>query len=123
MSEGGIMQFDVEFYRKQNGECPIQDFLDHLSHKIRAKVLRDLELLEMRGNELREPQSKQLGCGIFELRSIYGTDISRVLYFFAEGRKIVLTNGFIKKTIKIPGKELKLAKEYRKDYLKRGGGK
>lgn len=57
MSGGGIMKFDVEFYRKQNGECPIEDFLDQLDHKIRAKVLRDLELLEARGKELR--QAKQ----------------------------------------------------------------
>lgn len=113
------MKFDVEFYRKQNGECPIEAFLDQLNHKVRAKVLRDLELLEARGNELREPQSKQLKDGIFELRSIHGTDISRVLYFFVEGRRIILTNGFVKKTMRIPGKELSLAKQYRKEYLGR----
>ena len=32
-----------------------------------------------------------------ELRAKVGSDISRVLYFFMIGHKVVLTNGFIKK--------------------------
>jgi phage-related protein len=35
--------------------------------------------------------------------------------------KLILTNGFIKKTNKIPKNELDLAKKYRKDYLLRKG--
>ena len=35
------------------------------------------------------------------------------------GNIIVLTNGFIKKTAKTPGKEIRLAKAYRKDFLSR----
>jgi len=42
------------------------------------------------------------------------------LHFFCyyEG-KIILTNGFIKKTQKTPRKQIKLAKERKKDYLDR----
>ena len=43
----------------------------------------------------------------------------RVLYFFYVGKKIVATNGFVKKTQKTPAKELKLAKERRADWLSR----
>lgn len=35
---------------------------------MRAKLLRTIELLQQNGNELREPYSKSLGDGIFELR-------------------------------------------------------
>lgn len=38
---------------------------------------------------------------IFEIRAKVGSDIARVLYFFVIGKKIVLTNGFIKKTQKL----------------------
>ena len=48
---------------------------------------------------LREPYSKYLEDGIFEVRGKVGNDISRVLY---HGGKIILTNGFIKKTQKTP---------------------
>lgn len=112
-------QFKVDFFRKTNGSCPVKEFLDSLDAKMRAKVLRQILLLENNGYELREPYSKALGDGIFEVRAIQGNDISRVLYFFVEGNKIILTNGFIKKTQKTPHMELYAAKRYRKEYMSR----
>ena len=51
-----------------------------------------------------------------ERTGITQADISRVLYFFFVGKKAVLTNGFVKKTMKTPKREIELAKRYRKDY-------
>lgn len=113
------MIFDVEFYRQANGACPVREFLDSLDNKLRAKLLRTIELLEQNGNELREPYSKYLGDGVFELRVKQGSDIARTLYFFVIEHKIVLTNGFLKKTQKTPKSEIELARRYRKDYLAR----
>ena len=48
-----------------------------------------------------------------------GSDISRVFYFFVIGKRIVLTNGFIKKTQKTPKSEIELAKKYRNEFLNR----
>jgi len=76
-------------------------------------------MLEINGTELREPYSKYLEDGIFELRAKVGSDISRVLYFFIVGRKIMLTNGFIKKSQKTPPSEIKLAKYYRTLFFER----
>ncbi len=50
-----------------------------------------------------------------------GNNISRVLYFFYVGNKIILTHGFIKKTQKTPREEIEKAKAYRKDFLKKEG--
>lgn len=93
-------KFTVEFYEKENGEKPIELFLDSLDIKMRSKLLMILTVLQEKGNQLREPYSKHLDDGIFELRGKVGSDISRVLYFFYYGGKIVITNGFIKKRIK-----------------------
>ena len=68
---------------------------------------------------LREPYSKPLGDGIFELRTQFSSDIARVLYFFIINNRAVLTHGFIKKTQKTPPEEINRAKQYRKDYLQR----
>ena len=87
--------------------------------KMQAKIFRTLELLEMKGNELREPYSKHLKDGIFELRINVGLNIARILYFFVVGNKVILTNRFIKKVQKTPVKEINLAKKYRIDYRKR----
>ena len=59
----------------------------------------------MNGPLLREPYSKPLENGIFELRTKQGSGITRVLYFFIVGKKAALTNGFIKKSKKIPKAE------------------
>lgn len=68
---------------------------------------------------LREPYSKALEDGIFEVRAKVGSDISRVLYFVFVGHRIVLTNGFIKITQKTPPGEIERAKAYRREYLDR----
>ena len=68
---------------------------------------------------MREPYSKALSDGIFEIRAIQGNNITRVLYFFVVGKKIILTNGFVKKTQKTPDGEIELAKKYRDDYERR----
>ena len=65
------------------------------------------------------PYSEELEDGIFELRAKVGSNITRVLYFFVVGRKIVLTNGFIKKTTKTPKTEIEKAKRCRADYISR----
>ena len=57
--------------------------------------------------------------GIFELRCKLGSNITRALYFFYVGKRIVVTNGFIKKTQKTPPGEIKLAKDRRKDWIER----
>ena len=90
---------------------------------MRAKLLLSVDLLADNGPLLREPYSKYLSDGIFELRAKAGSDISRVLFFFYIGRKAVLTNGFVKKTAKTPVSEIERARRYRKDFLNREGEK
>ena len=76
-----------------------------------TKMIGLLEILQERGSQLREPYSKHLEDGIFEVRCQSGNDITRILYFFYYRGKIVLTNGFVKKTQKTPRKENEFAKK------------
>lgn len=109
----------VEFFEDDKGKRPVEEFLNTLDVKMRAKAVRILEILQMNGPGLREPYSKHLEDGIFEIRARAGSNITRVLYFFYFDGKIILTNGFVKKTQKTPAKELKLAKKRRNQYLER----
>jgi len=111
--------FEVEFYEKPDGSEPAKEFIQSLEIKMRAKIIRTIELLEKNGNLLREPESKLIEDGIFELRAKVGSDISRVMYFFTDGQKAILTNGFVKKTQKTPRAEIEKAKRYRADYFSR----
>ena len=107
--------YEIILYDTEDGRCPVQELLDSLEPKLLAKTLR------MNGPLLREPYSKPLENGIFELRAKQGSDITRVLYFFIVGKKAVLTNGFIKKSQKTPKAEKELAKKYKADYERRYG--
>lgn len=113
------MNFVVEFFELSSEKIPVQEFLDSLEEKLRSKTVTNIQLLGEFGTELKKPFSKYIEEGIFELRTKQGSDIDRVLFFFREGKKIILTNGFVKKTDKIPKSELDLAKKYKKEYEKR----
>lgn len=112
-------RFKVDFYRDEDGTKPVGQFIRSLPLKMKAKVVGDLHLLEEYGNAAREPLSKHLEDGIFELRSKAGSDIVRILYFFEGNRIIIATNGFVKKRQKTPRSEIELAKERRSSHLSR----
>ena len=112
-------QFTAIFYDKPDGEEPAKVFLDGLDAKMFAKMIRAIEILKAGGTTVREPYSRHLEDGIFEVRAKVGSDISRVLYFFYTGQRFILTHGFIKKTQKTPISEIERAKKYRAEYLSR----
>lgn len=111
--------FDVDYYEDENGKKPAEEFIDSLDVKMRAKVFGRLELLEEHGSELDMPFSRHLDDGIFELRTVVGNNITRILYFFVVGRRVILTHGFVKKTRKTPAREIDRAKKIREDWRKR----
>lgn len=82
-----MTKFEVIFYEKEHGECPVEQFLSALDLKMRVKMVGLLEILEEKGNLLREPYSRHLDDGIYEIRCKVGNNITRVLYFFLLWRK------------------------------------
>lgn len=121
MKEEGMEEsnFEIIFYEDNKGEIPVKDFIDSLNGKMRAKVALALEQLSIEGNYIREPYSKHLEDGIFELRVKVSNNQLRILYFFFIGKRVVLTNGFIKKKNSIDRKHIKLAKKRRNHYIER----
>ncbi len=107
------------FYDLPDGSYPAQEFIESLDIKMQAKMIRTIALLQENGTDLRMPYSEHLDDGIFELRAKVGSNISRVMYFFFDGGKAILTHGFIKKTQKTPPAEIDKAKRYRKEYFSR----
>jgi len=88
------MDFSVEFYESENGASPVRQFLDDLKASDPddfAAVLAGLAKLRNRQYH-REPLSKALGDGLFELRHV-GKLNTRVLWFFVKNRRIVAVHG------------------------------
>lgn len=111
--------FTVDFYRLPNGKAPVELFLDSLEIKMRGKAVDSIMLLEEYGNLLSMPYARAMGDGLFELRIKFAGDIARIFYFFFVENRIILTNGFVKKTAKTPPNELKLARKYKADFIRR----
>ena len=111
---------DIDFYKKENGKIPVQDFLYSLEPKLRSKAFRDIELLQNLGNELKELYVKSLkgnkNKGLYELRIKFSNDIARIFYFTYCDNKYILLHGFIKKSMKTPTKEIDKARKYMEDY-------
>lgn len=117
------MDWQIEYYRKENGKIPVLEYLLTLSPKLRAKAYMEIELLEKHGALLREPYAKSVEGDrykdLFELRVKFSSDISRIFYFTYHNNTFVLLNGFTKKTNKTPKSELERALRYKKDYERR----
>ena len=114
------VEFIVEFYETEAGTCPVRDFLDELkTHDPGdfAAILAGLAKLRSRHYH-REPLSKAIGNGLFELRHV-GKLNTRVLWFFAKERRIVAVHGIRNKGRAIPPRDLQVARERMRDWLKR----
>ncbi|OGR68161.1 MAG: hypothetical protein A2081_02385 [Elusimicrobia bacterium GWC2_61_19] len=109
--------YSVEFYQTPGGEYPARDFLAQLQAKVRAKVAKWLQLLQEEGPDLKRPYADMLHDGIRELRVSFGHIEVRLLYFI-DGKAIVLSHGFLKKTLQTPVMEIERSKRYRADWLR-----
>ncbi|MSU75809.1 MAG: type II toxin-antitoxin system RelE/ParE family toxin [Candidatus Magasanikbacteria bacterium] len=87
----------------------LEKLIRSLQESTIAKVVRMVELLEEFGSTLGMPQSKSVARHLFELR-IRGQQEVRIFYTFHNGRAVLL-HGFIKKSERIPGRELNTAKQ------------
>ncbi len=114
------MEFSVEFYESESKRLPVRDFLDTLKKTDPddyAIVMAGLVKLKNR-NYHRPPLSKPIGDELFELRHV-GKLNTRVIYFFAKERRIVLVHGIRSKARQIPKRDRKVAKNRRNDWMAR----
>lgn len=111
--------YEIGYYADERGRKPVELFINSLGVKMRAKVFGRLSLLEKYGPLLGMPFARHIRDGIYELRTVQGSDITRVMYFFVVGERIVLTHGFVKKTQRTPSREIEKALRIREDWRKR----
>jgi phage-related protein len=98
------MKWQVLFY-SDRVEQETLEFPD----KILAKLLHIFEMIEEHGANLGKPYTDSLGDGLFEVRAKGQEGIGRSLFCYTHGKTIIILHSFIKKTQKIPKKELEIA--------------
>lgn len=107
----------IQFYRTENGDCPVENFLSSLTPKQEAKILWTLQNVKDFGLGIGMPHVKSLGGKLYEIRIRLSNDQFRIFTFHWAENTLVLLNGFTKKTQKTPPAELKKARKYYNDYL------
>jgi phage-related protein len=86
--------------------------IESLPTKLRARMLRLMEMVENVGLEhLREPHVVHVDGKIWELRAKAEEGIARGLYFTQPGRRVIVLRVFVKKTQKLPRRELEIARQ------------
>ncbi|KKW09477.1 MAG: hypothetical protein UY44_C0001G0042 [Candidatus Kaiserbacteria bacterium GW2011_GWA2_49_19] len=94
----------------------LEKFIKDLDKDTYLRVLKTVRLLMELGNWIHMPDSKSLGKGLFELRTV-GKSHVRLLYIFHKD-KAYLVHGFIKKAWKISTKDIEYARHIQKDIVK-----
>ena len=111
---------EIVFYKTISDESPIEEFLDSLNDKQAQKVVWVLKIVEeletVPTTYLKKLKSTD---DIWEIRVQQSNNIFRLLGFKKEGKLIILTNAFTKKTQKTPKSEIILAEKRKKEYLER----
>ena len=111
--------YRIIFYTTDRDGSPIDEFLDGLDKKLRAKVAVHISLLEEQGPNLKRPYADTVKGKIRELRIHYGSNQYRIIYFFQMRDQIVLVHAFIKKTEQLRTRDIELAEKRMHDWIKR----
>ena len=112
---------EIIFFRSEGGKEPVAEFLDTLTPQQLQKVDFVFRVIEESVAMVPSSLFKKLSGadGIWEIRVSTRGSALRFLSFIDQGRLVVATNGFDKKTRKTPQREIRLAESRKKDYEER----
>jgi phage-related protein len=105
------------FFATATGREPVREWLKELPEEDRRTVGGDIQALEF-GEPMELPLVGGFGDGLWEVRvRLSSRRIARV-FFTLDGSEMVLLHGFMKKSQKTPDKEVKLARQRKRDWEK-----
>lgn len=111
--------YNLILFTTERDDSPIDEFLDGLDSKARAKVAAHLSLLEEYGPNLKRPYADIVRGKIRELRIHHSSNQYRILYFFQVRDQVVLVHAFTKKTQQLKEKDIELAERRMEEWMRR----
>jgi phage-related protein len=105
--------FTLEWYYDQNGDSHAYDYFLSTDQTQKRKFLILAKKMGDFGKIFDKTKFRNEGDGIYAFKP----QPDRYLSFFMKDKKIVITNGFWKKTDKLPKTEKELALKYRNNYI------
>ena len=110
-------EYRVKFYQDNKGNIQVIEYIEKLSKKEKAKILKYIEFLKDKKGYLDEPYSKHIKGKIRELRVDFSKNRHRIFYFTFINQTIILLHAFLKNTQRTPFKEIKKAEDNLKDAI------
>ena len=98
----------VFFYRSENGNEPVRDWLKELRKEDRRTIGEDIKTAQF-GWPLGMPLIRKIEKDLWEVRSNITDGIART-FFTVKGDTMVLLHGFVKKSQETPQNELRTAR-------------
>jgi phage-related protein len=107
--------FTIEWYHDSAGKSQALSYFTRLAEKSQNKFLFLLKRMGDFGFISDKTKFRNEGDGIFAFKP----QPDRYLCFFFKGKKIIITNAFVKKSNKLPMREKMKSTEYMNDYVSR----
>jgi len=110
-------KFQVEFYFTETGEMPAKEYLEKESLGVQVKLAALVKYIADHGILFNRTKFRKVDLkeNIFEFKPLD----HRFFSFFYEGKKIIITNAYRKKSQKVSKRDLEKAKNVKKTYTNR----
>jgi phage-related protein len=110
-------KFQVEFYFTESGEIPAKEYLDKEPLEVQVKLATLVKRIAEYGKLFDKTKFRKLDSkeNIFEFKPLG----HRFFSFFYEGKKIIITNAYRKKSQKVNKRDLEKAKNMKIAYTDR----
>jgi phage-related protein len=109
------MEFEIQFYRKSNRNH-ILDFILSLDEEAKLDILAIFRKMEETPFALGSLSKKVKNVkNLFELKIRAKNVTIRFFYCYKKNKIIIILHGFVKKSQKIPSKELEIAIKRKKE--------
>lgn len=107
--------FTLEWYFNENGKSQALEYYDNLEFERQKKAFKLFRSMADAGQIFNTEKFRHEDDQIYAFKPTP----NRFLCFFTKGSKIIITNAFEKKSMKLPPQEKEKALRYRNDYLYR----
>ena len=108
-------KFTIEWYYDDSSRCEVLEYFESISELPQDKLFYLLKRMGDFGKISDKTKFRNEGNSIY----VFKPQPYRFLCFFTTGKKIIITNGFYKKTTKLPKEQKDKAIKYMENYFKR----
>lgn len=113
------MLWEVFYYETERGQTPIEDFLNGLSKKAKAKCAAYIAALQEHGLNLPASYISKVRGHIWELRPEWSGTEYRFFYAALVNKRFVILHAVTKKSQKLKSKDIEIAETRYDDIVRR----